>query len=256
MIPPIEPYSFSMTVSRLDKNMRDAVNCALYWAPTEANFLIDTAKIVVQEAREKIREIAQITTYRGQLNIIPQVWSSDNIEDHHDDVIRNYHQGILYAKYNKVFWCDDDDRMLINPQPILKLMKDNVALVYGHVTARGKKGIRNRPSQDINSQSNQVRYVRGSVQLWNRDLFRTIYQNIDIYQDGPRSYHHGYFADWKMYYWLARAGYELRYVDETFCFQNINDDKTDRRTDLLGKWDDVLTELNQQTLIIDEMTVA
>ena len=55
---------------------------------------------------------------------------------------------------------------------------------------------------------------------------------------------HGYFCDWKMFYWILRSGWKSLYVPEVLLLQNVNPTPSRERLSLYGTWGNVMAKLN------------
>lgn len=222
-------FSVCMLVSRSNDLMRRALDSILKQEPDEIRIYIDS--YVLKDETETVRAYLE----DGGAKVFLQD-HDPNIEDHHVDVVHSVHRGILEAE-NK--WCcfiDDDDEILSDRRTLLNTFAgDDVGLIHGDVLAlvEGTNPTFRR-THPVDIPRNSLRVI-GSGTIYNRDAFREVHDLVD----------HGYFWDYKIAYWLKRAGYKIIYVPQILSIQNFNLQMSETRKKVAGTWFEVADELDR-----------
>lgn len=184
-----------------------------------------------------------IKTESGYLKIVTckkRFQVSNFIRDHHANHIENFHKAILNSEHEWVMICDDDDEMIGNRREILsRYARADVGFLYGDVKVKFSDGSeRIYENKQINSSewSDPIttRIYGHSGTIYNREAFRQIHPFVD----------HGYFADWKICYWLLRCGWKAVHVPTILTIQNANPNPSPTRKVWYGKWDGIVQKLN------------
>ena len=163
-------------------------------------------------------------------------------EDHHVDMVHAHHTAFLEAENPVICQIDDDDEMLSNRRNIVDIyFDDGVGIIYGDVLMFNAGGSpRLRRSRQI-TRPTEVNQIKGSGRIINRDAFREIHDKLD----------HDYWLDFKIYYWIMKAGYRAVYVPQLFSIQNYNVDiNPEREQARIQGWRQELKQLENQELII------
>lgn len=163
------------------------------------------------------------------------------IEDHHIDVVHAVHRALLEAENKFVAWNDDDDLMLSDRRSVLEeYAAPDVGVIYGDVLAVKDNIVDIRRTNQI-TRADDVAQIIGSGQLYNRDAFRETHHMVD----------HGYYWDFKIFYWMMRAGYRAIYVPKIMSLQNVNTQPSRNRRSLRGKWPLILGRLKKTELSLE-----
>lgn len=163
------------------------------------------------------------------------------MRDHHSNHIESFHRAILNAENKWVMICDDDDEMLGNRRKILnEYSGPEVGFIYGDVKLKypnNEEKVYENKQMDSSAWRNPktTRIFGHSGTIYNRDAFRQIHPFVN----------HGYFADWRICYWLLRCGWKTVHVPIVMTFQNVNPNPSPTRRIWYGKWDNIVMELNK-----------
>jgi len=159
-------------------------------------------------------------------------------EDHHDDVTRAVHAGILESRHKWVLNCDDDDQIIGDISHLLELTdQDDVGMIYGDrirsLSDVHKVYIKSRDCVNILRPAD----IGGSTILYNSEAFREVYQNIDVWNSREEyGEDYGYFWDYKIAFWLMRYGFRLLSCEEVIGLVNANLDRSEKRQSLARAW--------------------
>ena len=136
-------------------------------------------------------------------------------KDHHVDMVHTHHRAFLEAEHPIIVQIDDDDELLGTRREIIdEYWGDDVGIIYGDVlTLQDGRAPRIRKSKQIDSHL-EVSNIKGSSRIINREAFKHIHDKLD----------HGYWLDFKIYYWIMRLGYKAVYVPQLFSVHNMNTD--------------------------------
>lgn len=236
-------FSAFTLVSRNNLLMENAVKSVLRQKPDEYICYLDDAVL---------RESAGVVLFFLHHNQVETRYMElTDCEDHHDDVTRTVHRGILEAKHQWVLNCDDDDEVM--SENVIEKMEpfiaDDVGMIYGdkvrvwpEKTVEGDIHVSYVQSWDwVNMLKPGV--ICGSVILYNREAFKKVYRNIDVWN--PREGYgedYGYWWDYKIAYWLMRYGYRMLSCGSLVGHQNVNMDRGEKRLRLgrRGVWREIV----------------
>jgi len=226
-------FSACMLVSRDNDFMQKAVASLIKQEPDDFIAYIDPVMLTDQHKARKI------LTNAGAEIRLQQV---TDVKDHHEDVVHAVHRMLSEAKHPVVMTLDDDDEIIGDVRDLVPLVKGNTAKIVGGVHRIWRGGrTQDMPSRTIRDKKD-INHVWGSFAIYNRDIFRKIHDNID----------HGYFWDWKIDYWLWRAGYLVESVPKLTSVHNINPDPGEHRKSLYSSWPSIVERLDKQELSIAE----
>ena len=200
-------------------------------SPDEIRIYLDPVKL-----GDGLDQVKNYLEKRGAKTFIQNV--TPGIEDHHEDVVHSVHRALLEAEHKWVAWNDDDDESLGDRRELIEeYADDDVGVIYGDVIAKRGGVIRIRRTKQIH-RPRDVNYIIGSGQIYNRDALEETHHVVD----------HGYWWDFKIFYWMLRAGYRSVYVPKLLSYQNVNLNPSDKRLELHGeeRWEDVAERLEKQ----------
>jgi len=223
-------FTAAMLVSRDNELVRRAVESVTKQRPDEFRAYIDSYILKDYSEVKKLLEDAGAKVYLQRYN--------PKRDDHHVDVVHAVHDAILEAENKWIAWIDDDDEMLSDRRRILrKYAADDVGIIHGDVLAilNGQSYIRRTSSVDVPRNAHRV---IGSGTIYNRDAFKEIHDMVD----------HGYFWDYKIAYWMKRAGYRIVYVPQILSLQNVNTEMSERRRRIAGTWFQIADSLDRTPL--------
>jgi SAM-dependent methyltransferase len=227
-------FSACMLVSREGRLMEDAYKSIEKQDPNEIRVYLDPVML-----GDHLEQVEAWLLDRGAKVFFQEV--TPEIEDHHIDVVHAVHRALLEAENRWVAWNDDDDMMLSDRISILEEhAAPDVGVIYGDVLAVRGNIVDIRRTKQITG-SEDVAQIIGSGQLYNRDAFREIHHMVD----------HGYFWDFKIFYWMMRAGYRAIYVPKIVSLQNVNTQPGTNRQKLRGKWSLILGRLKKTELSLE-----
>lgn len=227
-------FTACMLVSRVGTMMEDAYKSIEAQDPDEIRVYLDPVKLGedVELAETWLRD-------RGAKVFMQEV--TPEVEDHHIDVVHSVHRALLEAENTWVAWNDDDDAMLSDRRSLLEeYAAPDVGVIYGDVLAVKNEIVDIRRTNQIKS-ADDVANIIGSGQLYNRDAFKEIHHMVD----------HGYFWDFKIFYWMMRAGYRAIYVPKIMSLQRVNTHPSRNRQALREKWPLILGRLKKTELSLD-----
>ncbi len=237
-------FSVVMLVSRDDVKLKKAVESVIKQEPDELRVYIDRvtlkddtrAREILKDAGAKI--FTQITNPKF---------------DHHKSIVHNYHRALLEAENKWVIKTDDDDELLaMDRREILEEFgEDDVGIIHGdkkvHYPYLGYlrtgqfvlllKSL-GKPFIQTGYSPSSYRDVRGKIfggtAIINQDAFAEVHPLID----------HGYFYDFKTFYWILRAGWRSVYVPEVFFLQHVPVKTSKKRKSLWGRWEEMMKDLD------------
>jgi len=239
-------FSVVMLVSRNDHKFEEAVESVVKQEPDEFRAYIDTVKIdFVEEphVREVLKDAnAKILVQRPTLAF-----------DRHENLVHNYHRAMLQVKNPWVVKTDDDDVLLGTPRKKLieEFARDRVGVIHGDKIVKHPYFgyLKNRefvlfmkalfkPTFFSGSKPKDHKDVKfkifGGTAIINSEAFKQIHPLLD----------HGYFYDWKTFYWILKAGWKSVYVPEVLFRQNISANIDSIRRSYWGKWPQIMRELD------------
>lgn len=263
-------FTVIMLVSRDNVLLKRAVESVVRQEPDEFRAYIDS--VLLRDDR-KARRILK----HAEAKILTQIINSRF--DHHTNLVHNYHRALLEAENKWIMKCDDDDEIIgEDRRPILKKYADNeVGLIHGDKIVKGMGGGDTRILDRVPLPTRLVWHLKGltaRLGAYNlvrirarahqgpvihkgrpvtdyRDLLKTpIYGGSAILnQDAFQRIHpildHGYFFDWKVFYWILRAGWKAVYIPRPMFLQNVNPNPGSIRRSYHGKWGRIMDQLNK-----------
>ena len=224
-------FSACMLVSRTGELMRRAFRSILDQEPDEIRIYLDPLRL-----GEHLSQVRTLLEEKGAKVFVQEV--SPDIEDHHEDVVHSVHRALLEAENKWVAWNDDDDEILGDRRTLLKEQaQEDVGVIYGDVLSRLGDVIQIRRTRQV-SEPREVNRIIGSGTLYNRDAFREIHHMVD----------HGYFWDFKIFYWVLRAGYQAVHVPKITSLQNVNVSPSKKRIALRRRWPEIAGRLDKVSI--------
>ena len=239
-------FSCCMLVSRSDDRLERALRSVAKYRPWEIRCYIDPVSTPDKMKAEEI-----ISCFGGRI-FYQEVSDTD---DHHDDVVRSVHRAISEAEYRRVLWVDDDDEATLDLDDLLFTVGHGVGVVYGGcvVLYSGRtEQLYGLPVTDLQSFKN----MKGSVVLYNRDAFRRIMPNLDV-QNPKRGVNvdaYGYFWDYRIAYWLRRAGYKLKFHNSFFSNYYKWEAPSEKRRSLINAWSRIVAGLEKRPLRLSDQS--
>lgn len=237
-------FSAFTMISRNNQQMRLSTTNVADLDPDDYVCYIDPTRVQGEDLQEVIEHLESIGARHKMMEL--------HFEDHYADVNRQVYMAILEAKNPWVLDCDDDDEVLPDAMKHLEpYIGEKVGAVYGHKLRHDRQGeIYMVNSWDIYSPF-EVAGMRGSVILYNRDIMRRIYKSLDIFR-GPVDESFGYFWEYKIAYWMTRAGYVLKSCHEPVMFQHVNRDRHEKMKSLKDAWYPMVVKNREQMSLIEE----
>ncbi len=233
-------YSVVMLVSRDDFKLLRAVESVKRVAPDEFRCYIDYSA-VNKDKVDRILKDAGAEAY-------PQEF--DPSLNHHENVAHNLHRAIIEANNEWVIKIDDDDELIGRRRDFQ--VNDKVGVIHGDKIVRypyfaylksgqlvelAKAII--KPTVIRGGSPSNHRDISGkfflSASLINRNAFAQVHHLID----------HGYFCDYKIIYWILRAGWNSLYVPQIMFCQYVNPNVGQTRKRLWGKWFQIAEQLDK-----------
>jgi len=197
-------YSAAMLVCRDNILLENALNSVSQQKPDNFKAYIDTVTL-------KDTSLAAATLTEHDAEIFYQTYDT-HLKDHHENVVHNVHRALLESEHKWCSWADDDDEWLGDRRKIIeKHAADDVCVIYGDVLAIFPNKTNVRRARQIYDPT-EVNQIIGSGVIYNTDAFKEIHVKVD----------HGYFWDFKIFYWMMRAGYKPKYVPRLMSIQNVN----------------------------------
>jgi len=153
--------------------------------------------------------------------------------DHHMNIVHNYHKAILECNGEFVVKADDDDLVLGDRRKLIDSVTDDVGIIHGDKTVNYMTEKRHNGTQIKNHSDLRDKRIFSGTVTFRKQAFEQIHAILD----------HGYFYDWKSWYWILRAGWKAKYVNEILYYQNWQPPKQDRLR-LYGTFPEVIGNLN------------
>jgi len=223
-------FSACMLVSRSGPLMRQALESIKKQEPDEIRLYLDPVKL-----GDKLDEVKTYLESQGAKTFIQDV---SDVTDHHEDVVHAVHRALLEAENKWVAWTDDDDEILGDRRSLLeRYVAPDMGIIYGDVLANRGGVTQIRRTRQI-YQPRDVIQIIGSGQIYNRDAFREVHDLVD----------HGYWWDYKIFYWMMRAGYRVAHVPKITSLQNVNLAPGDKRERIRWTWGNTLNRLEDTAL--------
>lgn len=232
-------WSAITLVSRRGELVENAIKSVLAYGPDDYHIYMDPNS---EANREELEDIVGLNM--TQKTKITEIDYFEDLGSRRENLVLAFHEAISNARRSLVINVDDDDE-LIDPRPLLNIAEEdeNVGLVFGN-------RIVNRKYDSIHQTGYVPKDARGipsilpSIILYNRDAFKEIRQNIDVYHNS-RVYgdHWTYWMDYKIAYWIRRAGYRIAHADEVTGLINRKADRTQVRAHLGGRWGEQADQL-------------
>ena len=233
--------SYVMLVSRYNELLFNSLRSVQRQNPDSFKAYVDEYKL--GKNTDFVCDV--IKRYGGEPIIQEKAYNDDGSPthgDHHVDMVHAHHRAFLEAEHPVICQIDDDDEMLSNRRNIVdEFWDEDVGIIYGDVlTLQEGREPRIRKSKQIKYPI-EVNNIKGSGRILNREAFKEIHDRLD----------HGYWLDFKIYYWIMKAGYRAVYVPQLFSIQNVNLDVNVERVDAREfGWKNELEKLENQKLII------
>ena len=225
-----------MLLSRTNELMLRAVESVERQKPDEFSVYVDQKLYRENPVTPNGRRVLQVLKHAGAK--IKAQWFDGN--PYPVDVVRNVHRSILESTYKWVRTNDDDDELLSDSRGILeKYAESGVGFIHGDVLAFAREKSVLRRSRQI-TKAGEANLLYGSGNFLNRDAFRRIHRDgLEPIPD------HELFWDFKIVYWLIRAGYGGVYVPKIFSIQNVDLARMKSYSDA-GRWIDIARWLNRK----------
>jgi glycosyltransferase involved in cell wall biosynthesis len=217
-------FSACMLISRDGPQLEVAIDSLRRVEPDEIRAYIDPMKLPDQSKAQTILKAAGAKIFEQEIS---------GAEDHHDDVVHSVHRAILEAENPVILWLDDDDELIEDPRPYLNLVTPDVGLIKGGVQRIFPDGNTSVKFTKRIHMNKDITGIVGSFGLYNQEAFRDIHPHVD----------HGYFWDYKIAYWLRRAGYKVLDIPQIMSIQNVNPDPGEIRKSYWGKFHKIVEEL-------------
>lgn len=233
-----------MLVSRDSSDLERAVESVVKQEPDEFRAYIDRITLKDDAKARQILKGAGAKIFTQIMN--PKF-------DHHVNIVHNYHRAMLGAENKWVIKSDDDDELLGTKRKILleKYADDDVGIIHGDKMVQFpyreyvkdfqfKQLLKSviKPSIQRGSTPADHRHVRnrifGGTAIINQHAFMEIHPLLD----------HGYFYDFKTFYWILRAGWKSVYVPKLLFLQKLQGRTSAKRKRLWGTWDEIMEELD------------
>jgi len=223
-------FSACMLVSRSGGLMKKAFQSILDQHPDEIRLYLDPVKL-----GDRLDTVKTYLENQGAKTFIQDV---TDVEDHHEDVVHAVHRALLEAENKWVSWNDDDDMLLSDRRSLLEEhAADDVGIIYGDVLANRGGATQIRRSRQVYTPRDVI-YIIGSGQIYNAEAFREIHDLVD----------HGYWWDYKIFYWMMRAGYRVVHVPKLTSLQNVNLSPGAKRERIRWTWGNTLNRLESLRL--------
>jgi len=237
-------FSVVMLVSRTGKSFYDALNSVLQYEPDEFQVYLDTKKLIERYGIDHyISQVGSMIDHLKDHNATVSDFVYPK-PDHHENIVHNYHRAILEARYEWIIKADDDDLLIGRDRHELldSLSLDDVGLVYGDkIVKRPNTPEYLRRTRQV-SDYHQIRlgYYGGIVifsgtVIFRKEAFARVHPLID----------HGYFYDWKTWYWILRSGWKCKYVSEPLFYQHANVNPSVERRKHWGRFPDYFDEMER-----------
>jgi hypothetical protein len=226
--------------------MRKAVLSVIDQRPDEYVCYVDPVSLSDES------ELETVLGFLEASGVTVKFMEVDIYEDHYAECCRQVYEAIRTARHPWVLDLDDDDEFIGQVPKYLELTSPAVGAIYGHKIQRGPEVSigDHRVRQDhhfarawdvTSSYTEDIVGMRGSAIMYNREAFRRIRPNLDIYR-GPRGEDFGYWWEYKIGYWLLRAGYLLKSIGDVSILQNLNYERPELVNKLAGRWMEVVLD--------------
>jgi len=231
-------FSVVMLVSRTGKSFYDAVNSVFQYKPDEFRVYLDTKTLI---KRCRIEQFGSMVDYLKNHNAVVSFFIYPK-SDHHENIVHNYHRAILEARHEWIIKADDDDLLVGKDRHELldSLILDDVGLVYGDkiVKRPGMPEYLRKTRQVTDYHQIRLGYYGGIVifsgtVIFRKEAFAKVHPLID----------HGYFYDWKTWYWILRSGWKCKYVPLFYQHANVN--PSVKRRKHWGRFPDYFDEMEK-----------
>lgn len=243
-------WSAFTLVSRSNELMEKAVRSVAAQNPDEYILYCDPKSITSNDL-DKIKALAEEIGAEVRL-------MKCQFKDHYADCCLQVWEAIKNAKYPWVLDLDDDDEFIGSIDSYLRRASPLIGALYGNkiqVAPEGEvftdTGTSHRwlKAWDIHEPFAKIMIgMRGSAIMYNRQAFRQVHKNLDIYR-GYTTEDFGYWWEYKVAYWMLRAGFTLKAVGGVTMLQNVNTQREGIIVQLGGRWDDVVTDRNRLPFI-------
>lgn len=219
-------WSAFTLVSRDNELLEASIKAMHKQEPDEHIAYIDTVLLPDPEKAIRILEDYGVLVKNQEV-----IWK----EDHYINANMTVYRAILEAKHPWVLDCDDDDEIIGDVSDMLAICAPDVGAIYGHKIRKAPDGQAfSIPSWDVWAPF-EMTGMRGSAILYNQEAFNQIYRNIDLFR-GRIDPTYGYYWEYKIGYWMLRAGYRLRTCGMVMMLQNQNVERSEKMKSLKNTW--------------------
>ena len=204
-------YSAAMLVSRDNNLLENALKSVSRQKPDSFKAYIDKVTL-----RDTSTAVTMLENHGAEIYIQT---CDPHLKDHHENVVHNVHRALLESEHKWASWVDDDDEWLGDRRKIIeKHAADDICVIYGDVLAIYPNKVDVRRARQIYDPCD-VNQIIGSGVIYNTEAFKEIHDRVD----------HGYFWDFKIFYWMMKAGYKPKYVPRLMSIQNVNQNVSKER---------------------------
>lgn len=240
-------FSVVMLVSRSDKGFRRAVESVARQEPDEFRAYIDTVAIDYMDDPEVKRVLkeanAVISTQHPSLS-----W------DRHENMVHNLHRAFLEVEGEWFSQCADDDEMFgaSRNELIRKYARNDVGILHGDKfvsyptwqyfkSFQFKEALKSflKPSlvwgKPVTDHHQIKGYIHDGTVTVRKKAFEQVHSILD----------HGYFCDWKYFYWILRVGWKAKYIPEVLYWHRHNPYVKAERKKHWGTWEKIMKELDE-----------
>ena len=238
-------FSIVMLVSRDDSYLEKAVESVVKQEPDEFRAYVDRVTLRDDtEARQILRG--------ARAKIFAQIMNPKF--DHHTNIVHNYHRAMLEAENKWVIKFDDDDELLGPKRNALldKHADEDVGIIHGDkiIQFPYKEYVRIFQFRQLLKSLIKPSIQRGSTpaghgHVRNRIFGGTAIINQEAFVEIHPLLDHGYFYDFKTFYWILRAGWKSTYVPEVLFVQKIPAKYGMKRKRYWGRWGEIMKELDR-----------
>lgn len=239
------PFSVVMLISRSDQKFLNSIRSVASYEPDEFLAFIDTTKSDMSESFvEGALKDCNATIHKQ----LPSLSS-----DKHENIVHNYHRAMLTASKEWIIKFDDDDQMTGSDRRDLIALhgEEGIGIIHGdkivnypHLKYLASLQIKMflksliKPKLWHGGWPDNYRNIPGKIYggtaLIRRKAFHQIHPLLD----------HGYFYDWKTFYWIMRKGWKTIYVPEVLFLQNVNAYVPKERLKQWGTFPQLLREMD------------
>lgn len=198
-----------MFVSRCDETLQKALDSVSNQEFDDFRVYVDMNKIVDFDELKKI--LLDTNVIMNRACIREQVSVTEN---KHTNLVHNLHRALWDTETEWVTRLDDDDWFTDVDRKSLvdEFGKEDVGVIYGDKIVK---------TQYQDSYVDKTEQINSYRELENKRIFTgsSIIRTEAFKQVHP-IVDHGWFCDWKIFYWIMRAGYKVKYVPQVLFHQN------------------------------------